>query len=154
MGKKKRPPKEDVAQFRCMCGYIHRVPREEALQGISVVHWKCTDCGRRFVLSHEPPDGFLPIYLDGSVRSGLIRETGSAASPSSQKNPMPPPAIEYRCRCGEKATAHSFMYGNSAVCPSCKTSMLLVLKYSMKMKRFLVIPEYPHKSGKEKEEEE
>ena len=40
-----------VARFRCMCGSIHSVPLQEALDGSGVAHWRCTDCRRRFVLA-------------------------------------------------------------------------------------------------------
>lgn len=135
----------EIAQFRCMCGFVHKVPRSRALDGLSVAHWKCTDCGRRFVLTHIPPDAFAPVYLDPAVRSIDPRETGSALKRSNLKNALPPPAIEFRCRCGESITAHSWMYGGTALCPGCKTNVLLALKYSTKRKQYVIIPEYPPK---------
>ena len=135
----------EIAQFRCMCGFVHKVPRPRAMDGLSIAHWKCTDCGRRFVLTHVPPDVFAPVYLDAAVRSVDVRETGLAMKASNLKNPLPPPAIEFACRCGEKITAHSWMYGGTAVCPGCKTNLFLALKYSTRRKQYVIIPEYPPK---------
>ncbi len=137
----------ETAQFRCQCGFVHRAPREKALSGLGVAHWRCTDCGRRFVLTHVPPEVFAPVYLDPGVRSTGLRETGSAASAASLKNPLPPPAIEFRCRCGQAVTAHSWMYGGIAPCPGCRTNLLLALKYSLKRKRYVIVPAYPPKSS-------
>jgi hypothetical protein len=130
-----------------MCGIIHTVSWARAMDGLSVAHWKCTDCRRRFVLTHTPPDIFVPIYLDAGVRSVDVRETGSDAGPKALKNPMPPPAIEFQCRCGERITAHSWMYGGTTVCHGCKSTMLLALKYNMKQKMHVIVPEYPHKTS-------
>src|ERR1041384_7624872 len=104
-----------VARFRCMCGSVHTVPHDIAMDGLGVAHWRCTDCRRRFVLAHEQREGFFPVYLDPGVRSGEPRDTG-AANPTTGI-PAPPPAIDFNCRCGEKITAHSWMYGGTAVCP-------------------------------------
>jgi DNA-directed RNA polymerase subunit RPC12/RpoP len=137
----------ETAQFRCMCGFVHKLPRARALEGLGVAHWKCTDCGRRFVLTHTPPELFAPVYLDPSVRSVEVRETGSAVGAVNLKNALPPPAIEFKCRCGHAITAHSWMYGGTAACPGCKTNLLLALKYSTKRKQFVIVPEYPPKSS-------
>ena len=131
------------AKFRCMCGLVHKVPKERALDGTGVAHWQCTDCRRRFVLVHTPPNTFTPFYLDPSVRSGDVRDTGSAVSASNLKNSLPPPAIEYSCRCGSKGTAHSWMYGGTSVCPGCKTTIFLALKWSVNRKVHVIVPEYP-----------
>ena len=133
-----------VARFRCMCGSHHSVPFPRALDGIGVAHWRCTDCKRRFVLAHQPPDGFTPIYLDPGVRSVEPRETG-AANPGGAVNttPVPPPAIEFKCRCGERMTAHSWMYGSTLECQGCRTPMLLVLKFNRKRNWHVIDPEYP-----------
>ena len=87
-----------VARFRCMCGSHHTVPFDRALDALSVAHWRCTDCKRRFVLTHQPPEGFTPIYLDPGVRSVEPRETG-ATNPGGTVNtaPVPPPAIIIVC---------------------------------------------------------
>lgn len=134
---------KNAAQFRCMCGLVHKVPKEQALDGTGVAHWRCTDCRRRFVLAFTPPGTFTPIYLDGSVRSVEIRETGSAVNASNMKNPLPPPAIEYACRCGTRSTAHSWMYGGTALCSGCKTTLFLALKWSVNRKMHVIVPEYP-----------
>ena len=73
-----RIPGMSVARFRCMCGSTHTVPREKALDGAGVVQWRCTDCKRRFVLAYQPPDGYMPVYLDPGVRSVEPRDTGAA----------------------------------------------------------------------------
>lgn len=135
-----------VARFRCMCGSVHAVPQDRAKDGLGVAHWQCTDCRRRFVLTHTPPDVWTPIYLDGAVRLIDIRETGPSKEGVVSKNPAPPPALEFDCRCGERLTAHSWMYGGTTVCPSCKANIYLVLKYSMKRKTHVIVPEYPHKT--------
>jgi len=135
-----------VARFYCMCGSLHTVPRDRALDALGVAHWRCTDCKRRFVLAHqEAPDGFTPIYLDPGVRSVEPRDTGPI-NPGGKvvATPMPPPAIDFKCRCGEKITAHSWMYGGTAVCTSCRTTIYLALKYSVKNKVHVIVPEYPH----------
>jgi len=134
-----------VARFRCMCGSHHTVPFDRALDALSVAHWRCTDCKRRFVLTHQPPEGFTPIYLDPGVRSVEPRETG-ATNPGGTVNtaPVPPPAIDFNCRCGERITAHSWMYGGTAVCTKCGTTIYLALKYSVKRKVHVILPEYPH----------
>lgn len=135
-----------AAKFVCMCGVVHAVPRERALDGLSVAHWRCTDCGRRFVLTHTPPTTFTPVYLDAGVRSVEPRETGSAAfKRESLGNPVPPPAIEFACRCGTSITAHSWMYGASVVCSGCKSTILAALRYSRKRKEYVIAPEYPAK---------
>ena len=134
-----------VARFRCMCGSVHSVPLQEALDGLGVAHWRCTDCRRRFVLSHEPPRSFSPVYLDPSVRSIEPRDTG-VANPNDTATgmPAPPPAIDFHCRCGEKITAHSWMYGGTAVCTKCRSTIYLALKYNVKKKVHVIVPEYPH----------
>ena len=106
----------DVAKFVCMCGVVHALPRERVHDGLSVAHWRCTDCGRRFVLTHVPPNAYTPVYLDAGVRGSQPRETGSSASTrESLGNPVPPPALEFACRCGTKIVAHSWSYGSSLV---------------------------------------
>lgn len=134
------------ARFRCMCGSVHAVPLARAKDGLGVAHWRCTDCRRRFVLTHVPPDSWTPVYLDSGVRDVDLRETGVAggAAGTVAKNPMPPPAIEFTCRCGERQTAHSWMYGGTTVCPGCKANLYLVVKFSMKRKVHVIVPEYPH----------
>jgi DNA-directed RNA polymerase subunit RPC12/RpoP len=135
-----------AAKFVCMCGVVHALPRERVLDGLSVAHWRCTDCGRRFVLTHTPPHGFAPVYLDGGVRSIEPRETGSSASTrESLGNPVPPPALDFSCRCGATITAHSWTYGASLVCPGCGTTILVALRYHRRRKEYLVVPEYPAK---------
>lgn len=114
------------------------------MDGLGVAHWQCTDCRRRFVLTHSDADTFTPFYLDPGVRSVEARPTGAAAgSAQPQKNPAPPPAIEFACRCGEKIVAHSWMYGGTTVCTGCKTAIYMVLKYSLKRKVHVITPEYP-----------
>ena len=139
-----------AAKFICICGYLHTVPREKALDGLSVAHWRCTDCGRRFVLTHVPPDAFTPVYLDAAMRSGRVRETGTAPKATNLKNPLPPPAIEFACRCGERITAHSWMYGGTTVCEGCKQTLFLVLKYHLKRKEYVIVPDYPPKASSTK----
>jgi DNA-directed RNA polymerase subunit RPC12/RpoP len=116
------------------------------MDGLGVAHWRCTDCRRRFVLAHESPQGFTPVYLDPGVRSIDPRDTGTggSASGSAHALPAPPPAIDFQCRCGEKITAHSWMYGGTAVCPKCRSTIYLALKYSVKKKVHVIVPEYPH----------
>lgn len=127
-----------------MCGVQHSLPRERVFDGLSVAHWRCTDCGRRFVLTHTPPESFTPMYLDPGVRSVEPRETGSAASSAATlKNPVPPPAITFNCRCGTSIIAHSWMYGQNVVCPGCQTTLLPALRYSRKRKEYVIVPEYP-----------
>ena len=136
-----------VAKFVCMCGYLHSVPRERALDGVGVSHWRCTDCGRRFVLTHVPPHTFTPVYLDAAMRSAQARETGSAVRATNLKNPLPPPAIEFSCRCGERIMAHSWMYGSTTICGGCGQTLFLALKYHLKRKEFVVVPDYPPKGS-------
>ena len=59
------------------------------------------------------------------------------------KNPAPPPAIDFLCRCGTKITAHSWMYGSNVVCAGCQTTLLPALRYSRKRKEYVIVPEYP-----------
>lgn len=128
-----------------MCGSLHGVPLQRAMDGLGVAHWRCTDCRRRFVLAHTPPDDFTPIYLDPGVRSVEMRETGAAnAGGTVNKVPVPPPAIDFQCRCGETITAHSWMYGATAVCTSCHSTIYCALKYSVKRKVHVILPTYPH----------
>jgi hypothetical protein len=133
-----------IARFVCMCGVQHALPRKKVFEGLSVAHWRCTDCGRRFVFTHTPPDTFTPVYLDGVMRSVEPRETGrGAVSSATLKNPVPPPAIEFACRCGTSIIAHSWMYGSTVVCPGCETTLLPALRYSRKRKEYVIVPEYP-----------
>jgi hypothetical protein len=120
------------------------VPWARAIDGIGVAQWQCTDCRRRFVLTFQPPQAFVPIYLDPAVRSVEPRPTGAADRAKNLKTPQPPPAIDFECRCGEALVAHSWMYGGTTVCTGCRRSVLVVLKYHVKDKVFLVRPEYPH----------
>ena len=129
-----------------MCGSIHAVPMRSALDGLGVSHWRCTDCRRRFVLAHEPLEGFTPVYLDPGVRSIEPRDTGASKASGVSTMPAPPPAIDFACRCGEKITAHSWMYGGTAVCTRCRSTLYLALKYSVKHKVHVIVPEYPHTS--------
>lgn len=133
------------AKFRCMCGNIHPVPEERARNGIGVAHWRCTDCRRRFVLTNGAPETWTPIYLDPGVRSIDVRETGPSVAGSSARNPTPPPAIEFACRCGERITAHSWMYGSTTVCGACRSTIFMVLKYSTKRRAHVIAPEFPAK---------
>ncbi len=130
-----------------MCGNVHSVPTAKAKDGLGVAHWKCTDCRRRFVLTHTPPDAWTPVYLDSGVRSVDMRETGPSNGGTRAKNPMPPPALEFACRCGEELTAHSWMYGGTTVCAGCKSTLYLALKYSVKRKVHVIVPEYSHKKS-------
>jgi hypothetical protein len=133
------------ARFRCMCGSIHSVPLDVAMEGLGVSHWTCTDCRRRFVLSHEGADKFSPVYLDPSVRSVDPRDTGAAKTKdTAHALPAPPPAIDFSCRCGYKITAHSWMYGGTAICTNCRSTLYLALKYNVKSKVYVIVPEYPH----------
>lgn len=125
-----------------MCGLVHAVPRERALNGIGVAHWRCTDCGRRFVLTHVPPDAFTPVFLDPAVRSVEPRETGLAPRKVNLKNPVPPPALEFTCRCGNAVTVHSFSYNTSISCPQCHATIYAVVKYNLKAKEFVIRPGY------------
>jgi hypothetical protein len=135
---------EAAAKFVCMCGVVHALPRRKALDGLSVAHWRCTDCGRRFVLTHTPPNVFTPVYLDAGVRSVEPGETGSSAGRrESLGNPVPPPALQFACRCGTSLTAHSWNYGSSLVCPGCRTTLLAALRWSKKRKEYVIVPEYP-----------
>ncbi len=136
-----------TAKFRCMCGCVHSVGRDLAMDAIGVAHWQCTDCRRRFVLTFMPPQSFAPVYIDADVRSHDLRKTGSAVNPSDTQNPVPPQAIEFACRCGEKGMAHSWMYGGTLVCGGCKSSLLLVLKYNVTQKMHVIVPEYPNRSA-------
>jgi DNA-directed RNA polymerase subunit RPC12/RpoP len=133
-----------LAKFSCICGSRHSVAWKRAMEGLGVAHWACTDCGRRFVLTHQPPDVFVPVYLDPCVRSVEPRETGAANPVKRVKNPIPPPAIEFSCRCGASIIAHSWMYGTSISCPSCRSNILAALRYHLREKRFVILPEYPH----------
>jgi DNA-directed RNA polymerase subunit RPC12/RpoP len=132
----------EPAKFGCMCGLVHSVPRERALNGLSVAHWRCTDCGRRFVLTHVPPDAFTPVFLDPGVRSVEPRETGLAPKKTNLKNPVPPPALEFTCRCGKPVTVHSFSYNASLACPHCRATIYAAVKYNLKTKEFVVRPGY------------
>ena len=134
------------ARFRCMCGNVHSVPLARAKDGLGVAHWRCTDCRRRFVLTHTPPDIWTPIFLDSGVRNVDIRETGRPVGGTRVKNPMPPPAIPFECRCGEGITAHSWMYGGTTLCPGCQATLYLALMYDRKRKVHVIVPEYPHKA--------
>lgn len=115
------------------------------MDAIGVAHWRCTDCRRRFVLMADETDGFSAVYLDSGVRSVEPRDTGTSKPAGSvNKVPVPPPAIDFKCRCGEKITAHSWMYGGTTVCTACRSSLYLALKYSIKQKVHIILPEYPH----------
>jgi hypothetical protein len=129
-----------------MCGNIHSIPLDRAKNGLGVAHWRCTDCRRRFVLTHLPPDTWTPVYLDVGVRSVDIRETGPSDEGTASRRPMPPPAIDFECRCGERQTAHSWMYGGTSVCPACHATLYLALKFSVKRKVHVIVPEYSHKA--------
>lgn len=133
---------EAQAKFGCMCGLVHAVPRDEALKGLGVAHWRCTDCGRRFVLTHVPPESFTPVFLDPAVRSGTLRETGLAPRKTNLKNPVPPPALEFDCRCGAPVTVHSWSYNGTVVCPGCGATVYAAVKYNLKTKTFLIRPGY------------
>jgi hypothetical protein len=114
------------------------------MDGIGVAHWQCTDCRRRFVLTFQDPAAFLPVYLDPGVRSIEPRATGSVSrAPQALKNTAPPPALEFSCKCGRSIVAHSWMYGGTTSCPGCNTTIYMVLKYSMKRKVHVIVPEYP-----------
>ena len=130
-----------------MCGNVHSVAETRARDGLGVAHWKCTDCRRRFVLTHTPTGSWTPVYLDSGVRSVDLRETGASGAGARSGDPMPPPALEFRCRCGERLTAHSWMFGGTTVCPGCKSTLYLALKYSAKRKRHVISPEYTHKAS-------
>jgi predicted SprT family Zn-dependent metalloprotease len=132
-----------LAKFSCMCGSRHSVAWKRAMDGIGVAQWTCTDCRRRFVLTHQDPGLFTPIYLDAGVRPVEPRETGAANPHKKLKTPQAPPAIEFRCRCGEALTAHSWMYGATTRCTGCKASIFVALRYHLREKRFVILPEYP-----------
>jgi hypothetical protein len=118
------------------------VPFDRAMNGIGVAHWRCTDCGRRFVLTHVAPDHFTPVFLDPGVRSVEPRETGLAPKKTNLKNPVPPPAIDFDCRCGKPVTVHSFSYNGTVTCPSCGVAAYAAVKYNLKTKEFVIRPGY------------
>lgn len=130
------------AQFTCMCGLVHSVPQARAMNGIGVAHWRCTDCARGFVLTHVPPDIYMPVFLDSGVRSSEPRETGSASKASNLKHPVPPPALDFDCRCGEAVTVHSWNYNGTVVCPGCCSAVYAAVKYNLKRKEFVLRPGY------------
>ncbi len=131
------------ARFLCMCGVVHELPRERAMEGIGVAWWRCTDCRRLFVLTHDPPNTFEAIFVDPGVREKEIRETGPGKKAPSPRQPMPPPAIEFQCRCGRKLVAHAWMFNTTFICPSCGITLYLALKYSYRRARHVIVPEYP-----------
>lgn len=131
------------ARLRCLCGRIHNLDRAKVMARLGCAHWRCTSCGRRFVILHEPPDIFTPAYVDPQSRPQDTQETGSSPVLPRVDMPLPPPAIEFKCRCGTRSTAHSWMYGSTLECPGCRTPMLLVLKFNTKRNWHVIDPEYP-----------
>ncbi|HYF01177.1 MAG TPA: hypothetical protein VEJ18_19795, partial [Planctomycetota bacterium] len=131
------------ARLRCLCGRIHSLDRQKVMARLGCAHWRCTACGRKFVILHEPPDTFTPAYVDPYARPQEVNETGSSPVLPRVDLPLPPPAIEFKCRCGERMTAHSWMYGSTLECQGCRTPMLLVLKFNRKRNWHVIDPEYP-----------
>lgn len=133
----------NVARFRCMCGRVHALDRDKVLQYSGARHWRCTHCRRRFVLIHERSDVFTPIYVDPNARSSETLETGTGAALPRVNVPLPPPALDFKCRCGVVNTVHSFMYGSTITCPSCRTNILATLRYVPKRAWHVIEPQYP-----------
>lgn len=131
------------ASFRCMCGRLHALPRERVIEHAGARHWRCTYCQRRFVLVFEPPGTFTPIYVDPTARASETLDTGTDAALPRVDSPLPPPAIDFKCRCGTSITAHSWMYGGTVVCPGCRTTILVALRYNPKRAWHVIVPEYP-----------
>ena len=134
------------ARFLCMCGVVHEIARDKVMDGIGVARWRCTDCRRRFVLTFDPPSTFQAIFIDPNMREGETRETGPGKQNPSPKQPMPPPAIDFACRCGEKMVAHAWMFNTTSKCGRCGTTLYLALKYSYRRGRHVIVPEYPAKA--------
>jgi hypothetical protein len=69
------------------------------------------------------------------------RETG-ASNPGGTVNTTPCRRRRSisSCRCGERITAHSWMYGGTAVCTECQSTIYLALKYSVKRKVHVIFP--------------
>ena len=134
---------EAPARFRCLCGRIHSLDRGTVMDRVAQDHWRCTHCARIFVLVHEPPGTFTPVFVDGNSRPQVAFDTGPGAPPAEAGRPEPPPALEFRCRCGRRMTAHSWMYGGPMDCGGCGTPMLLVLKFNPRRNWHVIEPEYP-----------
>ena len=135
------------ARFRCLCGRIHALDRGVVLDRLAQDLWRCTHCGRKFVLTFEAPNSFCPVFMDGDSRPADAFDTGPGTAPPLSSRPEPPPAIEFRCRCGRRMLAHSWMYGAHADCAGCGTPMLLALKFDARRNWHLIVPEYPTDSA-------
>lgn len=138
----------EMARFRCLCGRIHSLDRGVVMDRLAQDQWRCTHCGRRFVLTQEGPNAFCPFFISGDTRPAEAFETGPGEAPPRSSRPAPPPALEFRCRCGQRMIAHSFMYGANTMCSSCGIAMLLALKFDPRRNSHLIDPEYPTDTGR------
>lgn len=133
----------EMARFRCLCGRIHTLDRQIVLDRLAQDQWRCTHCGRKFVLMQEGPSAFCPVFISGDTRPAEAFETGPGEAPPLSSRPEPPPAIEFRCRCGQRMLAHSWMYGSYSDCMACRTPLLLALRFDARRNWYLIVPEYP-----------
>lgn len=115
-------------EFKCLCGYVHTLLRDKVIEGLSMSHWKCAACKRRFVIAcvpgaNEGADLFWPIYLDQVPSTGTTVEDGVSQSDLVPK--MDSAELRFRCRCGCQLVANPAMLGLPCRCPRCATKMLV-----------------------------
>jgi len=136
-----------IARLRCLCGHVHDLTREHALDGAGWAVWRCSDCLRHFVVAHEGAgsggrESFFPIYMESLPPYAVVRHTRASELPARGRTPDPPPALWFRCRCGREVQCHSFQYGKTCRCPGCAASVVPVLRFDRLLGEHVVKPEY------------
>jgi hypothetical protein len=113
---------------QCICGYRHSLDRDKVLEGLSVSHWKCAACKRRFVIACTPGadnqgDHFWPIYLEDVPASGTTVQDGMSLSDMIAQQAFQ--EIRFQCRCGCRLVGKTDMLGRLCRCPKCVSQMIV-----------------------------
>jgi hypothetical protein len=117
-----------LVSVKCVCGYLHQMPRETVLEGLNVAHWKCAACKRRFVIACAPgendaADQFWPIYLEDIPSTGTTVEDGLSLNELMARGSFQ--EVRFQCRCGCRLVGSKGMLGRPLRCPKCVSRIIV-----------------------------
>ena len=125
-------PLDAFVEVRCLCGQLHSFLRDQVVAGLSMSHWKCGGCKRRFVIACMPggnghAETFWPVFLDDVPSTGSTVENGTSQDGGAQLPVVE--EIKFRCRCACRLVARSEVMGKAVRCPRCEALVVVSLGY-------------------------